>query len=198
MPKKSKRVKKQMGGLPVAPTIMEAEAARAAERADEMRAARETLAAPRAARIQGMRPSSQRAARAAGAGTAPRVIGRAPRAAGAAGVGAPSKKSKASSKRIPVIKAPPGSIRTRPPGYEARKESEAAADRLTAQRLGRKKGGIVRENKGHGGKAGSGKNSKTAARNAATLDATSNPTRRDRVSRGGGAALRGIGFEGVF
>ena len=141
------------------------------------------------------------AARAAGAGTAPRVIGRAPRAAGAAeaaGVGAPSKKSKASSKRIPVIKAPPGSIRTRPPGYEARKESEAEAARLTAQRLGRKKGGIVRENKGHGGKAGSGKNSKTAARNAATLDATSNPTRRGRVSRGGGAALRGIGFEGVF
>ena len=135
-----------------------------------------------------------RAAEAAEAAGAARAAG----AAGAAGVGAPSKKSKASSKRIPVIKAPPGSIRTRPPGYEARKESEAEAARLTAQRLGRKKGGIVRENKGHGGKAGSGKNSKTAARNAATLDATSNPSSRDRVSRGGGAALRGIGFEGVF
>ena len=131
-------------------------------------------------------------------GMAQRRFREATRAAEAAGVGAPSKKSKALSKRIPVIEAPPGPIRTRPPGYEARKESEAEAARLTAQRLGRKKGGIVRENKGHGGKAGSGKNSKTAARNAATLDATSNPTRRGRVSRGGGAALRGIGFEGVF
>ena len=99
--------------------------------------------------------------------------------------------------QLPVIKAR-GPIRTRPPGYEARKEREAEAARLTAERIGRKMGGIVRENKGHGGEAGSGKKSKTAARNAATLDATSNRTSRGRVSRGGGAALRGIGFEGVF
>jgi hypothetical protein len=38
---------------------------------------------------------------------------------------------------------------------------------------------------------------KTAARNSATLDATSNRASNRGVSRGGGAALRGIKFRGV-
>jgi hypothetical protein len=57
--------------------------------------------------------------------------------------------------------------------------------------------GSLREQKYMGGMSGSGKKGKTAARNAATLDATSNRATNSRISRGGGAALRGLKFVGV-
>jgi hypothetical protein len=50
-----------------------------------------------------------------------------------------------------------------------------------------------REGMAEGGMA----KSKTAARNSATLDATSNRASNRGVCRGGGAALRGIKFRGV-